>query len=186
MYSSIVNLTPFTKLESLTLRESSRSLDASLACMQATLTTLPSSRLKQLHHPYSSNQRRSIDSVLAALARLKDTDALLAQPQFSCLQYVQLDYDLYIYMEDIPSTFNALRLMSADGSATDAGSRSGFLDDATLDNAKDVPERYVERLARNEILEGLKQFRIRGELEINLHVRFLAERLGRGRGRGRE
>lgn len=141
-----------------------------MACTHAILATISSSYLKELRCTRIIYQRwepESLDSTLIALARLKDTDALLAQPQFSRLHHIQLDYSL-----NILSSLSTLHILPAEQPALPLGSSSqpGPIDNVNSHNARDAFECEVEGVIRSKTLEKLKQFCDRGELEIKLNI----------------
>lgn len=173
--TSTVNLSPFTNLATLTLQDwsewSDTSFDAYLARTHAALATVSSLHLEELHHEYFRRHQASLGSTLTALTRLRDINALLAQPKFSHLHLIQLNYYLHIHIEDIPSsTSNTSHFPPTNGPALNprSGSPSGPLDDDP--SAVCAFERYAEGLVRSMIVEELKQFCDRGELEIELGV----------------
>ena len=152
------NLSSWSNLEKLELHDwLDESLDVYLARMHAALTTITSSHLKELHYTCRDRLPRTLDSVLATFTRLKDTDALLSQRQFSHLHRIQLDYTISIYMEDIPKPSDASHVESADGSASHSGQSSQVwsIEPMSPDEMHAL-KHYAEDVIRARILEELK------------------------------
>lgn len=142
-------------------------LDTCLAYMNATLATISSSHLKELHVFAGRAHSESLRSILAALGRLKDTDSLLAQSQFSHLQRVKLDFEQSLYMEDISDIPYSI---SPDGLAPDSDSSSQLcqFDHRKTGYEHEVFKCYAEGLIRRSILEKL--FCNQVELQIKLLI----------------
>ena len=139
--------------------------------MHVAFATITSSCLQEFFHECLVTHADTLDSTLAALARLKDIDTLLSQPHFSNLCHIQLTYRPRIYMEDIPRPSDSSNVQSADSSASHPGRSSQIeLSRSTSNEAKAAFTLYAERLVRDKILEELKEFSGRGKLEIKVEV----------------
>ena len=139
--------------------------------MHVAFATITSSCLQEFSHCCWTAHTGTLDSTLAALARLRDIDDLLSQPHFSNLCRIQLDYHPRIYMEDIPRPSDGSIVQSADGSALHPGPSSQIeRDGRRLNEAEAAFALYAERLLQDRFLEELKEFSGRGKLEIKLEV----------------
>lgn len=81
-----VDLSQFTCLRALELRWEI-SLDEQLESLRQILSSISSSQLEELRIGRTSAGSYNLDSALAALARLRDIDDILARPQFRCLRH---------------------------------------------------------------------------------------------------
>ena len=138
--------------------------------MHETIATVTLPHLTNFHDYHYSSQNEYLSSTLAALARLKELDALLSEPQFSLLRHVELIFTLSIFIEDVPGATDASHTLSEKASNPNVESDSR--------NAERTFEHYAEDLIRCKILEELEQFRARGELEIRLRIFALRRDVG--------
>lgn len=157
MIGSTGDLYQFTRLKALTLILHETDLDTVAKLLNAVLSNISSNELEQLHlrtpSPYHL-QHRSLNSILAASARLNDIDSVLSRPQFDRLRHVKLSLGLPIHKPALPNPATA----PFSPSLTDSQAFESHF------------RRYAVKRLHRKVREELKQINSRGILELEFDV----------------
>lgn len=169
-----MDLSRFTCLKRLEVLCHSLPLEELSASLGTVLSSAASHQLEELvinRHVYYGGH--SLDAVLAALAGLKDVDAILLHPRFRCLSHIRLSLYFPILVSDYPNASNTSPTTPPDFLVppSESGLQPGLSDCVSLDNPVETFLHYAERLIRSKIQEGLKQLYSRSILDVRLSIR---------------